>query len=384
MTTHCRRLLVSAVAALAAAGAAAAGAPVPEAAPAAAGAAVPATSPPTAGKTGKLLVGGWLPTTWDYENSFSSFSANAGLMAQVSPVWFWATDGGGIAARRPGGTAGADPGPCEEEVRAVCRSRGIKLIPLISNSGPGRGFDAAMVGRIVNSRERTAAHVKALTKLAVDRGYDGIEIDYELLKPGDRDAFSRFMAALGASLHARGKLLAIAVHAKMAEPGDDWGPRTHDYRALGRVVDIFRVMTYDLHWMSGPPGPLAPLPWFKEVLAFTVSQVPRQKVQMGIPTYGYDWPRGGKGATRDVTAREVPLFAASLGLVTEWDGASSSPFVRYSGSDGEREVWYEDARCLEAKLAVVREAGIMGIAIWRLGSEQREFWEVLGRPEPGK
>jgi spore germination protein YaaH len=332
---------------------------------------------------GDISVGGWLPTTWDYGNSFASFAYNAAALGQVSPVWYWAGDDGGVVARLPGGVSGAEPGPCEAEVREVCRACGVKLIPLISNSGPGRGFDAGLVGRIVNSPSLSASHIRALTRLAVERGYDGMEIDYEMLKSADRDAFSRFVAGLSASLHREGKLLAIAVHPKTSEPGDDWGPGAHDYGALGRSVDIFRVMAYDNHWLSGKPGPVAPLPWFREVLSFTVSMVPAGKVQMGIPTYGYDWPRGGGPGARDVTAREVPELALSHGTRTEWDPASSSPLVRYRDAGGEREAWYEDGRCLGPKVEAVRKAGGMGIAIWRLGSEDGEFWEELARARRG-
>ena len=324
-----------------------------------------------------MEVSAWLPTTWDYENSLKSLVDNAGVISAVSPVWYWARADGSVAARLPQWKSGPDPGPSDAEVRAVCRKHGIRLIPLISNSSPAKGFDADMIGAIVESDFLRTAHVRALTSLVVSHDYDGIEIDYEELHGRDRDAFSRFMTELSLALHAEGKLLAVAVHPKLSEPGDDWGPMAHDYAALGAAVDSFRIMTYDHHWATGRAGPVAPLPWFKSVLAFAASRVPGRKIMMGVPAYGYDWTGTNTGKSADVSARDAPALAGKNGARVERDGESNSPHFSYLSNTDEHQVWYEDARCLPEKLKSVRKAGAAGIALWKLGSEEPEFWAQL-------
>jgi spore germination protein YaaH len=325
----------------------------------------------------RLKVSGWLPTTWDYENSLKSLVENAEIISAVSPVWYWARADGSVVARLPQRKSGPDPGPCEPEIKAVCAKYGIALLPLISNSVPGKGFDADMISGIVNSDTVRTEHVRTLTGLVVGRGYDGIEIDYECLHGRERDAFTRFMTELATSLHAKRKILAIAVHPKLAEPGDDWGPMAHDYAALGAVVDRFRVMAYDHHWATGPAGPVASLSWFTSVLEFTVARVPKEKIEMGIPTYGYDWTGSKTGKSADVDARDAADMAKRLRVLVLRDPESGSPHFSYLKNTDEHQVWYEDAGCLPAKLAAVRKAGAAGIAVWRLGSEEPEFWKLL-------
>ena len=324
--------------------------------------------------TRKLAVSAWLPTTWDYENSFRSLSENAGIIDQVSPVWYWAREDGSVIARLPQWKSGPHPGDCEADVRAVCMRTGVKLVPLISNSSPGKGFDADMIGRILNSDFLRTAHVRALTSLVTAHGYDGIEIDYEELHGSDRGRFSKFMSELADSLHEHGKLLAVAVHPKLREPGDDWGPSAQDYAAIGKVVDSFRIMTYDHHWASGPAGPLAPLPWFEQVLEFAAARVPANRIMMGLPTYGYDWTGSRTGKSADITPRRAPGLAREHGAEVVWDWESNSPHFSYAAGGGVHEVWYEDARCVDAKLKAVKKAGAAGVAVWRLGSEEPEFW----------
>lgn len=333
----------------------------------------------TAGSAGaaRLTVSAWLPTNWDFENTMTTFRAHASQLHQISPVWYWLKEDGGVIARLPGGKSGFSPEYCEAEVRELCRRHRVQLLPLISNSRPGRGFDPDLVGRIVSSADLRAAHIRALTTVVLAHGYDGIEIDYESLHGRDRDNFSLFMRELADSLHARHKLLAIAVPPKLSEPGDDWGPKAHDYAALGKAVDYFRIMTYDHHWSTGPAGPLAPLPWYKDVLKFAATKVPRAKIQMGIPTYGYDWTGTWTGKSDDISPRDALALAKSKNATVCWDPASNECHFTYPVNYDEHHVWYEDADCLPLKLAAARESGIGGIAIWRLGTEEPAFWDYL-------
>ncbi len=53
-------------------------------------------------------------------------------------------------------------------------------------------------------RTKHVAHIRALVR---DRGYDGIDIDYEHSAAADRRTSSDFVTALAVALHADGKQL---------------------------------------------------------------------------------------------------------------------------------------------------------------------------------
>ncbi len=333
---------------------------------------------PLDSKAKPLEVAVWMPTTWDYRRALAALEANADVISSVSPIWYRLSREGAIE-RRTEYTQESGV-PLEQAIREVgelCRRRNIKLIPLISNAVFGKGFDAGVVSAILNDPDRRGKHIQDLVALTVDGDYAGIEIDYELLKAADRDAFSLFMADLARALHGKAKLLATAIHAKISEPGDDWGSSAHDYASLSAVADSVRIMAYDYHWATGPAGPLAPLPWYREVLACAVRQVPREKLLMGLPTYGYDWTGQNTGKSASVLAWAMPEMARKLDVEILWDRESHSPYFTYKQGPDTHHVWYEDVRCLAPKVAAAREAGIAGIAVFRLGSESDEFWKTL-------
>ena len=73
--------------------------------------------------------------------------------------------------------------------------------------------------------------------------------------------------------------------------------RVYDWESIAPYVDTLRVMTYD--WSTGTPGPLAPLHWVDDTLAYAASVgVPPGKLQLGIPTYGKDWVRRRRAPAR--------------------------------------------------------------------------------------
>ena len=40
----------------------------------------------------------------------------------------------------------------------------------------------------------------------------------------------------------------------------------------------------------GPPLPVAPLPNVRQVLEYALTEIPKEKIVLGVPNYGYSWP----------------------------------------------------------------------------------------------
>jgi spore germination protein len=68
----------------------------------------------------------------------------------------------------------------------------------------------------------------------------------------------------------------------VSDAGDDGRNAAQDFRAIGVAVDEVRVMTYDYSWDTSPPGPIAPADWVREVIAWTVTEIPRHKVVLCV------------------------------------------------------------------------------------------------------
>ena len=135
----------------------------------------------------------------------------------------------------------------------------------------------------------------------------------------------------------------LLVAHKLVEPGllslrHDQRNQAQDYAAIGRVADQVRVMAYDYHWSTSAPGPIAPVDWVRDVLDYSLTRIPADKIVLGVPLYGYDWV-GDTGTP--VSWEQVYELAQEHQAAVQWDGASQSPWLTYTDAQGrQHEVWF--------------------------------------------
>lgn len=288
----------------------------------------------------------------------------------VSPVWYQPTDTGDLAFAGKEAQAQASSNGIEPQ------TSGSALIPSVSNFRDGR-WDGDLVATILADPDRRRRHIEALVDVANKPGVAGVDLDYESLPAESRSAFSEFVRDLGAALDTVSRRLTVTVHAKTEEPGEWAGAQAQDWAAIAGAADEVRVMAYDDSWSESEPGPIAPLPWVEDVLRFATQQMPPEKMFLGLPTYGYDWPEGAPG--QDVAWADVREIAAANDVDETWDEEAAAPWLAYADANGTRHiVWYENARSLQAKIELARRYEVGGVFIWKAGGEDPGIWAVLG------
>ncbi|MBK9712647.1 MAG: glycoside hydrolase [Kouleothrix sp.] len=317
-------------------------------------------------KTGRYIAA-WLPDSFDSVNR-TSFEANADILDEVSPFWY-STDARGTLLRSSDAR--------DRALIELAHSKNVWVIPTVHNIVNG----ADPIPTILRSAERRSQHVRNIVEEVLAHDYDGIDIDYEAIDSSLRDEFSALIAELGKSLHAQGKLLTVAVHAKDCDFCGLGG--FQDWAALGQSIDRLRIMTYDYHWRgSTRPGPVAPIYWVREVADYAKTVVDPAKVVIGVPFYGYNWPVSGGTATAqtwDMINDLRQTYSLDVNLKeSDENGPVQENWMTYSTrQDGRREVWFATSRGLEAKLGLVQQMDLAGIAIWRLGGEDPQNWDVI-------
>ena len=127
---------------------------------------------------------------------------------------------------------------------------------------------------------------------------------------------------------------------------------------------------------------VAPLPNVRAVLDYAVTEIPPEKLLLGLPNYGYDWPLPfvqGQTRARSLSSQEAIALAVRYGVAISYDETAQSPWFRYTDGEGvEHEVWFEDARSLEKKLLLIQEYGLLGTGIWNLMRPFSQLWLLLG------
>jgi spore germination protein YaaH len=312
------------------------------------------------------IVLGYLPY-WEQPAAMDDALREPDLLTTAAPWWYAPTVEGGVVEQHPRFTDTGD------DVVRTLRERGLRVMPTIANHREGE-WDFEVVPRLIADKGARSAHVDNLVALVDDRGYDGIVIDYELLGADDRDNFTAFITELGARLHDDERRLAVALHAQASDEGSGGHNVAQDYRAIGAAVDEVHLMTYDLHYDESEPGPIAPLPWVADVLDYATERIPPEKLLLGVGLFGYDWPpdQPADGLQLHEVAERIAGNDGEQG----WDEDAQSPWFTYRADGVDRAIWYEDARSVAAKLAMVDEYDLGGAFLWRLGGVPDDVWEA--------
>ena len=154
---------------------------------------------------------------------------------------------------------------------------------------------------------------------------------------------------------------------------------TMDYPELGAAADTSFLMTYEWGYTYSEPRAVAPINLVAKVVSYAASVIPRDKLLMGMPNYGYNWeiPWVEGSPARSLSNQEAVALANEYGVEILFDAQAATPHFNYSDSSSSHEVWFEDARSIQAKMDLVREFELAGVSFWHIGTYFAQAWEVL-------
>ena len=267
----------------------------------------------------------------------------------------------------------------------------------------------------------------------VEKGkYDGVDIDYESKKSETKDYFSQFLKELKAGLGK--KKLTCTLEART--PPDSLYkevPATiayaNDYKEIAKYCDQVELMTYDqqradlklnAEKAGEPYMPLSDADWVEKVIVLALKDIPKEKVVLGIPTYGHhyavtvapnwyrDYRKIGALNVPDIldVAKEYKVtpsrnragemsftylpksstvkFPKTLKIPknTPKGNLVAARALAYANKTGNEVVfniaWYSDAEAMKQKIDLAKKYDLHGIAFFKIdGEEDQKVWKYV-------
>lgn len=239
----------------------------------------------------------------------------------------------------------------------------------------GNRFDQQLTHRYLTDAELKQKAIAQLVELVRKYELDGINVDFENLDPADRSEFTSFVGALAEAIQPIGAKLSVDVPPDLAT---EWSA-PYDYAALAQKADYIVLMGYEEHWAGCPvPGSVASFPWLRTGLTKLSSQVPTNKIIVGLPLYTRDWfETAGRTDSTDLTLKEQvrTLQAANPSLI--WDDTTKQYIADYNQYGTQHRIWMEESRSLSIKVQLAANFQTAGIAYWSIGGENPEDWDAV-------
>ena len=200
-------------------------------------------------------------------------------------------------------------------------------------------------------------------------GYDGLQIDWELVMKEDDKNFRNFLKILKKKL--KGKMLTVAIPARLKTLDRD----AYDYAELSKIVDKIIVMAYDEHWSTSAPGAIASNAWCKKIANYAKTVIPEEKLVMGCHFYARAWTdlRWSSQAYRMYKIDEITRANKVTNFKKSPDGDLSFTYDTKTRVT----VFYDTPESALERCKMYLENGIPRLSFWRVGQEIPEFWKGL-------
>lgn len=257
---------------------------------------------------------------------------------------------------------------------------GVSPVLTLTPFGPDGRFNNFLITTLVNSEETKQTLLSNLLATLTEKGFQGVDIDFEYILPDDRVPFADFVAQTRDFLSPYGYHVSVALAPKTSDNQRGLLYEGKDYALLGAAADSVLLMTYEWGYTYGPPMAVAPINKVREVVDYAVTRIDPAKIDLGIPNYGYDWTLPyvqGTSAAKVIGNVEAAQIAASAGVPIQFDETAMSPFFRYEKDGLQHEVWFEDVRSIKEKFSLLPAYGLRGMGYWQIMRLFRANWLLL-------
>lgn len=261
------------------------------------------------------------------------------------------------------------------------RTAGVAPLMHLSTLTQEGGFSNELAHVALNDQEMQSRLIENILSTLQEKGYRGLDVDFEYVFPEDADSYASFLSTLTQRLNPLGYPVIAALAPKISAQQRGALYEGHSFSAIGAAVNEVLLMTYEWGYTYGPPMAVAPLPNVRQVVEYALTEIPAHKIWLGVPNYGYDWPlpyTQGKTKATSISSQQAVALARKYRTEIQYDQRAQAPWFRYTDENGvAHEVWFEDARSIQAKLALIPEYDLVGAGYWNLMRPFPQNWLVL-------
>lgn len=288
--------------------------------------------------------------------------ANAPEMNVLAPTWYYLT-----------GTDGGMISYANAEAVEYAHKKNVRVWATFKNDTIEGKFSCSSDSHtVLSTTESRRTLIASMMSEAERYGFDGINIDFELLKKDTGVYFIQFLRELSVRCRQAGIVLSV----------DNYVPQSYnayyDIASQSQIVDYVVIMGYDEHTNgSAEAGSVSSLAWFTKAIEGTLEKAEPDGIIMGLPFYTRLW-RIKNGVLSINATLSMDEAKEKVGSRTrKWLEKEGQYYVEYTKSGSSYMIWLEEEESITLKVKAIRNADLAGVAAWKLGDEGKGIWGVI-------
>ncbi len=266
-------------------------------------------------------------------------------------------------------------GPSNTKIIKEAKSKKVKTVPLIVNAD----FSKILMSDILINEKVQKEIIDFMVEEAKDNNFAGWQFDFENINHLDRDMYADFVAKTYKVMKANNLEFSVAVIPRnkpysATSTNQDWSSG-YDFEKIGKNSDFVSLMSYDDPYSVGP---VASLSFTTKILDYMKTQIPPEKLSLGIPMYCWKWDNRINLRVGSLTHKLAEKeYKKGKDRSKGYDEVLGAEWMTYV-TDGTRyTVWCEKEESIEAKLDLIEKEGLRGFSAWALGQEPTWLWKII-------
>jgi len=275
------------------------------------------------------------------------------------------------------------------ELVELAREYGTAPILQIAGIGGDGRFSDTLAARILSDDLAADTLMSEIETALSKKRYRGVELDFQGLPAVLGDAYASWLNTLRGRLSASGRELFVALTPCTDEKADDWYGGVQNFKSLDGASDGSRLATYGWGYAHGEPMAISPMAQVRESLSYAAGQMPPERMALGLSQYGYEWSLPFSAEEDRARAIDYPTameLAWQKRAAIAYDDTQEAPYLRWFEREGgktrEHVAYFEDARSMAARLALIDEYGLGGLSLWNGMQYMPQFWRILSTYYP--
>lgn len=309
---------------------------------------------------------------WDYYSEVATAPDRTGVTMDgvnvVSPAFFHLNSKGELTE---------NVGQAGKKYIEWAHNNGYKVWPMVQNAGDDM---MKITSEIMNDYNKRQKLIENIVTACVKYKLDGINIDFENMKQEDKNMYSRFIIELTPRIKDMGMVVSVDV---TAPDGSETWSMCFDRHVIGDVADYIVFMAYDQYGTSSnKSGTTAGYDWVNLSLNkfLKTEEIQSNKIILAIPLYTRLWTEdsSGKLVKQPITVSMKNIEKTiPNGIEKQWDDNLKQYYVEYKDGSYTKKMWIEDEESLKAKISLIKNNNLGGVASWEKGMETDDFWTFL-------
>lgn len=279
----------------------------------------------------------------------------------------------------------------DERIVELARTYGVAPVMHLSSLSERGTFSTDLSSLLFSDETVRSKVIDEVERVIRSRRYEAVDVDFEYVNGEYAAAYVAFIRRLRERLSPLGIKVFVALAPKYNAEQEGLLYEGHDYPGMGEAADGVILMTYEWGYSRGEPQAVAPIDKVRRVVEYAVSVIPREKIFLGTPNYGYDWRLPfvmGETVARSLSNAEAVNQAWEKNALISFDETAQSPTYRYYDRENSRPVehvvWFEDARSVAATMALIDEFALRGFFVWNAMRFFPSLWLVSNGSFPLK